>query len=329
MERINVAYCFSEQYVTIAKTSILSIIENCKKNRNLVFFLLCENLTENTKQDIEKMIGFYGHCLKWIDTLAIDDILKKLDLRKYKSYITYYKVFLPQVLADHVDKVIYLGSDTLIMDDLGELWTCDMGENAALMIIDGISNRYKKYINVNYDINYYNDDVILFDVKKWNAEKCTERCINEMKTKGVEYPLAEQDLLNKVVGNNIGVLPLQYGWQSQCCLYEGDDIRKVYELPMNAYYDVNDIIRAKKEIVIYHFCGNSFIRPWYINSKHPMAKQYQKYLVKANPDIVLKKAKWARGYLLQYISYKFFPRKIKIIFNRLLQKIFMRINYGV
>jgi len=129
-----------------------------------------------------------------------------------------YRILIPTLLPDNVDRVLYLDSDTLVLSDLKYIYNIDLHGKAVGMCVN-IGN-----FTINHLKIYHNSGVILIDVKKWNNEKLTDKLLsymhnnikkylyNEDKKKLFKYP--DQDLINIVLSDNIRTINLCYNYQT-------------------------------------------------------------------------------------------------------------------
>lgn len=129
------------------------------------------------------------------------------DISTEKEYLdmqngTLYRLFLPKVCS-HLDRVIYLDADILVVGDLRRLWEVDLGENllggvldseSTRDVVDVLSRYYHKKIN---KTSYFNAGILLMDLEKIREESAN--LPQEYLTFINEYPhalLLDQDFLN-------------------------------------------------------------------------------------------------------------------------------------
>ena len=87
---------------------------------------------------------------------------------------------------------------------------------------------------------------------------------------------------------------------------------------------------AFNDIKIFHFCGNTFIRPWFKNSLHPAKKLYDSFYYDSPwKDIPQKMFNMKIEYKLQYLFFKYMPKPIFLFLSLLMQRLFMLIEYHV
>ncbi|WP_285582862.1 glycosyltransferase family 8 protein [Actinoallomurus iriomotensis] len=94
----------------------------------------------------------------------------------------YYRCFLPKIHPDPVSRVVYIDSDTLILEDLFPLWNQQLDGNPVAaagdlvsVIKDAISHWQE--IGLDGDAPYFNSGVMVIDLTQWRSEEICERVL--------------------------------------------------------------------------------------------------------------------------------------------------------
>ncbi len=332
-----VVYSFSESYAHIGATSILSLLIHNDDKLIYDIYILGDGLTDKTVENLRLLVSEYGEKCNIIFPNMNDvdkEIINIPNLKMFErdrdfkpSHILYYRLFVSKILPDDADKYIFLGADTFIVRSLKPLF--ELYVPVIGMVASGTRNEYKKYLGLSSNDVYYNDDIAIVNVKQWKSNHCTELLLNYLKENGDErLPLQTNDLQNIVLKNLISKISPVFNWQSQFYLYKASDFCKVYGLNNNTFYSPDDFDSSR--IVICHFCGNTLIRPWYANSRHPMAKVYQEYYLKTDwNNEGMKNYKQKIGYKIQYLLYKYTPRFFNVFLSAIMQRLFIKNQYHV
>ncbi len=126
---MNILYTLNDKFVPQVSASICSICENNMKVSNINFYIISKGITEENKQKMKELIESYNRNI----------IIKELeDLNKYIDFefdttgwnpIVLARLVLDKLLAENVEKVIYIDGDTIVRGSLQELWDTDLGNN--------------------------------------------------------------------------------------------------------------------------------------------------------------------------------------------------------
>lgn len=174
-ETINVAFNIDNNYATYMLLTINSILQNNTSKSEYTFYIVENDLTTKNKKRITEFVNKYNQQVEFVhinkDKL---DIGKSYYINHPITNIAYARIFLPELLPN-LDKVLYLDSDILVLSDLIGLYNTDISKHAMGMCFDFARN------------NYYNDGVILMNLKFMRAHKLVDKM--------VQYTLTHPDLL--------------------------------------------------------------------------------------------------------------------------------------
>ena len=169
------------------------------------------------------------------------------------------RLVLPDLLDPDDGRALYLDVDTLVVDDLSDAATLDLGGatvgavQAPLMAVQG---------RLGAD-PYLNSGVLLFDLTRWHAHDASERCAAWVERDRGQSRMADQDALNVVLDPRTGDPrwhPLDPGWNALTPLFVPRGAL-VYGLP--------------EQIRVLHFSGP--LKPW-LHADHPFAGLYAQHL---------------------------------------------------
>lgn len=332
-DRVNVVYAANDYYAILAGVCMLSLFENNKDCSELFVYILSDHISDVNLANLQRIGQKYRREIRIIDISKALSTFEKKGIGKYANengggYTASAKLLIPDLISD-VEKVIYLDCDTLIRGKISELVEIPMGNKSLGMAQDCIQNRYKKFISVDKEKRYYNSGVIVFDVKKWKENKCMERMLWHLENIRSHYPLPDQDLINAALYDEIYQLPMKYNYLSQYFLYPWRELKKVYDLQDTYFYTEKEFDSSEKAI-IFHFCGQTYIRPWYANSRHPAKREYD-YYYNLSPWKTERQEeyKWKIEYKVQYMLWRYMPISISALCGKWMQRIFMKLQYNV
>lgn len=277
MSRLNVLYQFNEKYVPYAGISMVSLLENNREIEEIVIYVLTEKVSQESIEKLKRQIEVYKRQICFIDTKELVDKMKSLGIPEYRgSYATNMKMFAADYMPDEIERLVYIDSDTIICGDVSSLMTMDMQGKPIAMALDSLGDKHKQLIGLQKEDMYFNAGIILFDIKKWKAEKCTERLQEHVKNVRAHYMSPDQDLLNIVFRNNILKLNIAFNLQPIHFVYEYSLYSKFFG-QLN-YYTEQEVGHAVENPIILHTFRYLGEFPWHKNSLHPHTSYFDKYM---------------------------------------------------
>lgn len=111
---------------------------------------------------------------------------------------------------DLPDKIIYLDADTIVNNDIKELYDIDISNYEVAVVRDII---FKNFV---YFRNYFNAGVMLLNLRKLRETNAFLKASNLCVTK--RLPFADQDALNNSIKSRL-MIPYKFNWFRQKCKY--------------------------------------------------------------------------------------------------------------
>lgn len=217
------------------------------------------------------------------------------------SVATYLRLFIPQVIPNNIEKVLYLDVDLIVLGNITELFSIGTSNYAAYAVEDAPNDSLiPEYAKLSH---YFNAGVLLLNLKALREQNFTERALNFIFQNSNLLKFHDQDVINAVLMNQI--FPLSLEWNLLDCFYQkSPKIQKKRLVSLNF---------AKKNPKIIHFSG--FFKPWHAGCFHPLKRVY----LKSIPKIKLKKLKnkWDR--------LRFLPRYQQILLRLHCPKCFFNV----
>jgi len=272
---LNVLYTCDNNYIWIMGISMISLYENNKNTKELNVYLLGDNITDENKKILKDIASKYDRECFIIDTPKFN--IPEVLCSKRWPISAFTRLFSGQLLPKNLDKILYLDCDTIINDDISDIWDINVKENIFFGVKDCISKAYKKNIGLNEDSVYVNAGVLLINLDELRKVDIT-KAIEEYLCKYVNYiNYADQDILNGIFGKSMGVLNPEYNVMTILAEYEYRHILNL-RFPTN-YYSKEEVHLALQNPKIIHYttCMLS-VRPWFSNSNHPYMNVFRKYM---------------------------------------------------
>lgn len=265
---MNILYTCDNNYVMLMSISMISLFKSNKHVDEINVYFIGENISDKNKTTLQNIANEYKRKCVIID-LPNWKLPKNISLKRWPKS-AYSRLLCGTLLPKEIDKIIYIDCDTVIKESLLELYENDnLSKYTICGVKECISGYYKKNIGLSFDTDkYINAGVLLINLKKLRKKDMIKEIESFITEYGSKISYADQDILNYVFNDSIGILEAKYNVMTIEFVYNYKDIIRLRK--PNTYYNEDEINRAVKKPYIIHYTTNmTIIRPWFINSNHP------------------------------------------------------------
>ena len=265
---INIAIASDKNYLQLAGICLKSLFDT-NKERQIHVHLLANNIPDKELSALYNIIPA-GNLLS---VYPIQDLESMLGVKVPStiSITSYARLFIPSVLPDNVDRVLYIVCDILFCDRIDEFYDAEIG-NALIGGVHDLllSSIYKTQLNIPTKEVYFNAGVLLIPIKRWREEKLQEQFLQYLLDhKGAVYH-HDQGVINAICQGRKYIAPARYNVISNYFIYP-------YKYVVNSadYFYCEDIYKeASAKPAIIHFTGCIHGRPWETECSHPYKKRF-------------------------------------------------------
>lgn len=272
---MNILYTCDNNYIWIMGISMISLFENNKAQEHLKVYLLGDRISDDNRKILKQIANRYSRECIVIDVpeLKIPDVL--ISTRWPISAFT--RLFSGILMPEEIEKVLYLDCDTIIKQNISDIWNIDMKDNIFYGVKDCIGKKYKENVGIDGDGVYINAGVLLINLDRLRKIAVLEE-IDKYLSKYKSYiNYADQDILNGIFSSKIGVLKPEYNVMTLISVYDYDEVMNL-RFPTN-YYTKNEIEKCETSPKVIHYTTCMLnVRPWFLNTNHPHAKEFFKYM---------------------------------------------------
>lgn len=204
---LDFVFCINDRYLPYATVCIKSIAD-CHKSENVRVHILTDNITNKSRKRLLNEFSDSGNLE--IKFYYIDDSSLQ-GLEAWSKY-TWYRLLLPSVLPENIDKVLYLDADTLVCDNLSDLFASDFTNYAVAGVVDPMHFHDASYIRCGYpaEKGYMCAGVLLVSLSFWRNNQIQEKLL-DWAHKYPDIKLHDQDCINTVCQDSKKFLPIKYG----------------------------------------------------------------------------------------------------------------------
>lgn len=260
---MNILVTLNSAYIPPLKVMLKSLFDNCSEK--IEVYLIHSDIKES---DIERLWAFVEACGHALYPLGVDrNIFAEAPVNFYYPPEMYYRLIAHTVLPEHVDKILYLDPDILVLNPIEQLYYTEL--DGYYFAAAAHSKPVIDYINklrLRTESNkYYNSGVLLINVELLRKEVDVRQIFDYIQEHANELILPDQDVLNGLFWNKIKPLD-EY-------LYNYDARRYgTYLIATKGRVNLDFVIH---NTVILHFCGRQ--KPWHPNYKYRFGILYKHY----------------------------------------------------
>ena len=214
---MNILCCTDHNYITPTSVTIYSVCINHSETLINFYVIYNSDVTEEDKTELKNIISKYHHNIEFISAPTFTKetecfTINKEGQPKHITIVSYYRLFLANLLPEKIDKIIYLDSDLIVRNSLNEMYNYNIENYAIGAIPDMFEGHIEPYNRLKYpqSLGYFNAGVLLINLNYWRKNKLINKFI-EFATLHPERIVAhDQDILNYVLCENKLRLPLKY-----------------------------------------------------------------------------------------------------------------------
>ncbi|WP_282170653.1 glycosyltransferase family 8 protein [Ruegeria atlantica] len=257
---IEVCLAFDSNFVQHAAVTLLSAAQALSPEEKLIVHVLQAGDISSGDRDAFSKVAPES-TIHWHE-IDVQRFNKLPDNRDHVSLATYLRLFIPEVLGEISDRVIYLDCDTIVSDRLAKLWNQDIGDGPIAASPDEGGLTQAKRLGFDSDAFYFNAGVLVFNLAKLDPVEFWQSVEAVVSDDSINLELQDQDILNFVFKKKTHRLHLR--WNANTRLYTPDEIEPAY--------NEDEAREAAFAPGILHFTDKR--KPWNDNCNHPLRQLY-------------------------------------------------------
>ena len=258
---VSVALATDKNYFAPTLVAIKSIVLTSSENHNYRIYILSDSPVNNLEKNIYLSTIKNNENFE-IFFITVGDRVGSVKLSengptKGITQATYFRFLLPDLLGN-IDKIVYMDADTVVLDDIANIYIHDIQECyvGGVRDIAGYQNKDARCqeLNVENLDQYINAGVLLMNLDKLRNDNLSEKMLKLAAEKS--FPYNDQDIINSICYGRIKCLP-----------FDCNVIVDYLEKPKEISEVLNiDYTKEAKEPIILHYAGRA--KPWYSSKGH-------------------------------------------------------------
>jgi len=257
---IHIALTFDEKYITPFFVVLTSIFSNNPNSQFQVHAIATGvSLAEKDRirtfvQQHQSDISFYEISPEQLQGLVVPE-------NSYLSVATYYRLFMPFLVPEQTEKLLYLDTDIVVIGSLKELYDTNLYNLPFGAVAEVSATLNRPDLGILEENIYFNAGVMLINIAEWKKQNITERTIQYIQENPEKLIYLDQDALNVVAANQYYKLSGKYN---------------VLPFDIPEYLPVKRYKTFLQDKVIMHYTLKEY-KPWSILSTHHFNYLYKKY----------------------------------------------------
>lgn len=278
---MHIVLATDDNFIQHCAVTIVSVVMN--NPPDIHFYVLTEGISEVNKSRLTGLADNFNCKIEIIlvdSAKLIDCPMPAASGLSHISIATYYRLFIPSLLPDNIDRVLYLDCDIVVRKNLTSLWEIPL-ENMAVGAVNHVVDwnvSATQRLNYPVEAGYFNAGVLLMNLKYWRTNDISGELFRFLAQKKDVIKFHEQDALNGLLYDKC--LRISCRWNMMSGFFM-KNLKSIHDI-LNGNI-INDYAALKKEIAteiydpaVVHFVSKP--KPWDPGCYHPYKNEYYKYL---------------------------------------------------
>ena len=272
---MDIVYASDNNYFPYIYVSIKTLFESNKDNKPLFVHYIYDNVSQQNMAILTALAQKHGRKIDFIRFCLPPDMEKILPAYRNTSKTTYIKFWFASMFPN-LDRVLYLDPDTLVLDDIRDMYALNFEGNLIAGVIECLPYYHRVWSRMPENASYINGGMVLCNLALWRREGFEQRAVERLAdtTHNLNY---DQGVLNEICGNRIKLLPPRYNALAE--VFEFKNAEKIKQrYGFKYYYTQVEIDQAVQTPAIVHITGFLYGKPMNVQCDHPYAEYFRNQL---------------------------------------------------
>lgn len=205
-DRINIVLVCDDYYAILLAAFLKSVEVNHKTEQIIDAYIVDDKISKKNKTKVIESLTLSKLNLIWLEMSEIIPEGVSLPLVGNSYPInTYVRILIPYFVPEHVKKIIFFDVDMIMLKDITDLWSVDIGDKIIGAVSDTIGpimktigNGIDNYIELGLDPNekYFNAGLQIINIEKWQDANITQKTFDVINNNRKYAGLGDQYGLN-------------------------------------------------------------------------------------------------------------------------------------
>jgi lipopolysaccharide biosynthesis glycosyltransferase len=194
-QAIHIGIAFDQNYLPLFYAMAESLFTHNQQNE-LVLHVIVTGVSDASRAAIGSYVAKNNASIHFYE--VDESQLKKYVLTASRTSAVYYRLMFPLLVPAEVTRLLYLDTDTLVLNDLREQYNLDIGKFPVAAVYD-IYVQKQELLGITEEGEYFNSGVMLINIPVWKEQRISEQCFEYL----IRYPerilYVDQCALNAVL----------------------------------------------------------------------------------------------------------------------------------
>lgn len=164
-----------ENYAPYLNVMMTTVLENCHSERPVHFYVIDDGLSLSSKKALRETVSSNSQSATVEFLTADKEVYQNFLVSDHITTTAYLRISLPSLLQKYsYKKVLYLDADTLVLDDIVQLYDTPLVNQTIGAVIDPGQAYALKRLGIHSSDYYFNSGVMIIDIDRWNEKAITK-----------------------------------------------------------------------------------------------------------------------------------------------------------
>ncbi|XP_004489349.1 probable galacturonosyltransferase-like 9 [Cicer arietinum] len=221
---VHISMTIDFDYLRGSMAAIHSILKHTSCPKNLFFHLIASDSRKENKDDLFKIVHSSFPSLSFkvyvFKQSLVENLISPSIRQALENPLNYARSYLAELLDECVERVIYLDSDIIVVDDIQDLWKVSLSDSSVIGAPEYCHANFTRYFSYEFWSSseffdefegrkrkacYFNTGVMVMDLVKWRKGEYTKKIEKWMEIQKVRkiYKLGSLPPFLMVFGGNV------------------------------------------------------------------------------------------------------------------------------
>lgn len=262
-ERVNVFLCIGTNYWPHAAVALSSL---ARYSSNVDVWIFYDLMSWRWRRKIRNLLARSNSTVTFVPFDFA--MLRGLKECGHLGLSAYYRLFVPDLLPNHLKRIVYLDADLIVRRSIEELYFQPLDDAVVGAVCRPAAATYDRdaaRLELPKGCYYFNSGVLVINLPRWRQLGIRDQCLKFLYEHPDKVVYADQDLLNAVLCRLHK--PLHPMWNVTLQL-----LPDLFSRIAGHDHSAGDIDGLVVDPAIVHFNGQH--KPWHLRYSHPFKSEY-------------------------------------------------------